>query len=187
MNTAPKRPHISLPENLPGITGPMKAYPETAVALNALADALLVRETPSFPKANRELIASYVSYLNDCVFCSESHGAVADFHLQQPGFARALWSDIEKAPVSERLKAQLKIAAKVQKSGGAVTSEDVDQAKKLGVSDQDIHDTVLIAAAFCMFNRYVDGLATVAPPRGDKGYEMMGARLAQNGYGKFKL
>ena len=176
--------HIKVPEGAPGITGPMMAYPETARALNQLAEKLLVRETPSLSKADREIIASYVSWLNQCVFCSECHGAAADHHLKRPGFARAVWTDVDKAPISERLRSLLTIAAKVQKDGRSVTKQDVDAATGFGASEADVHDTVLIAAAFCMFNRYVDGLGTLAPPRGSPAYAAIGERLAKNGYVK---
>lgn len=174
--------HIKVPEGVPGILGPMKAYPETARALNELAEQILVVESKTLPKADREVIASYVSYLNSCVFCSESHGAVADFHAKKPGMAHQVWKDVSKAPISERLKALLNIAGKVQKDGRSVAKNDVEAAVKLGATDRDIHDTVLIAAAFCMYNRYVDGLNTFAPAKGDPAYQQMGTMLGTKGY-----
>lgn len=177
-----KTSHIALPDGLPGIIGPMKAYPKTAKPMNELAERLLVDETPTFSKAERETVAAYVSYLNQCVFCSESHGAVADFHRNEPGFSRKLWSDIHQAPISDKLKSLLAIAAKVQKAPLSVTGEDVARAQSLGATDADVHDTVLIAAAFCMFNRYVDGLGTWAPPREDKHYADIGKMLGEGGY-----
>lgn len=98
----PHTPHITLPEGYPGITGPMKAYPETAKHLNALAESLLVNETPTFSKAERETVANYVSFLNQCVFCSESHAAVADFHWKKPGLSKQVWESPEHAPISDR-------------------------------------------------------------------------------------
>ncbi len=173
-------PHIKLPDGLPGITGPMKAFPETAKPLKMLAEALLQVETKTFSKAERETVANYVSYLNECQFCSESHAAVADFLWDKP-VSKKVWESVENAP-NARLKALLNIAAKVQKSGRQVDSTDISAAVKLGATERDIHDTVLIAAAFCMYNRYVDGLATFAPPRGDAGYKDIGKRLATTGY-----
>lgn len=174
--------HITVPPNTPGIIGPLLAYPSTAKHLNGLAEAILNVETATFTKAERELVASYVSFLNECVFCSESHGAVADAHYNKPGFSRAVWSDLEKAPLSEKMKSLLKIAKKVQVQALSVSSQDIEAAKIVGATDADIHDTVLIAAAFCMFNRYVDGLGTFAPPRQDPSYVQLGQMLAQNGY-----
>ncbi len=175
-------PHVSLPEGLPGILGPLTQYPETGNALTLLANALLVHETPSLSKGDRETIASYVSYLNGCLFCSESHGGAADAHLGQPGHCRAVWASPDDAPISPRLRALLAIAARVQQSGRALSPEHVAAARALGANDRDLHDTVLIAAAFCMYNRYVDGLATTAPPAGDPAYAQMGQVLAAQGY-----
>lgn len=172
--------YVQVPEGLPGIIGPMTAYPETAKPLNLLAEVLLCQETPGFSKAERETVASYVSFLNECQFCSESHAAVADVHWKVEGKAKEIW----KSPgqVSERLKSYLQIAAQVQKSGRAVQKAEIEAARKFGATDREIHDCVLIAAAFCLFNRYVDGLATFAPARGDSAYKVMGQMLATNGY-----
>lgn len=173
--------HIQVPVGAPGILGPMMAYPETAKHLNALAETILVHETPTFSKAERETVANYVSFLNQCVFCSESHAAVADFHWKKP-VSKQVWDNLESAPVSDRLKALLKIAEKVQKAATSVKKSDIDAALKLGATEKDIHDTVLIAAAFCMYNRYVDGLGTFTPPPGDATYKDMGQMLGEKGY-----
>jgi hypothetical protein len=87
----------------------------------------------------------------------------------------------EQAPVSDKLKALLAIAGKVQKGGKSVTTADIERARKHGATDREIHDTVLIAAAFCMYNRYVDGLATWAP-QDPQPYRERGAILAEDGY-----
>lgn len=179
--TPSSRPHINLPAGIPGIVGPMIAYPETEKPLNQLAELLLTAETPTFTKAERETVAAYVSYLNRCLFCSESHAAVADFHWRKP-VSKLTWEDPANAPISDRLRAQLRIAAKVQQAATTVTRADVEAAQALGCTERDIHDTVLIAAAFCMFNRYVDGLGTVAPPAGHPSYAEMGRMLGEGGY-----
>src|SRR3984885_3226589 len=151
--------HIRLPEGIPGILGPMAFSPETAKPLNALAEVLL-RGSNSLSAADREMIATYVSSQNDCYFCQSAHGAVAAYRL---GGDEKLVNDVklnfESAGISGKLKALLNIAGKVQKGGKQVTSEDVARARQESATDKEIHDTVLIAAAFCMFNRYVDGLA----------------------------
>lgn len=174
-------PHIHTPGDTPGIRGLMNARPETAVALNALAQVLLVDDA-SLSRAERELIASFVSNRNECTFCMTSHGAIAA-HL--PGcndqLVRDVWADYESAGISDKMKALLAIAAKVQQSGKAVTEADVAAARAQGANDLDIHDTVLIAAAFCMFNRYVDGLGATTPD--DPGfYDLVGRQRAAEGY-----
>jgi len=174
--------HISLPdEELPGIVGLFHFRPETAAPLRLLADTLLRGES-LLTSGERELIASYVSHLNDCHFCHTSHGAAAVAHL---GCGIELIDDIKNGfneiPVSAKLNALLNIAAKVQKSGKNVKEEDIEKARLEGAEDQEIHDTVLIAAAFCMFNRYVDGLGTWAPVP-NAAYQKMGERMAFEGY-----
>jgi uncharacterized peroxidase-related enzyme len=173
--------HILLPEGIPGILGPMAFSPETAKPLNALAEVLL-RGPNSLPAADREMIATYVSSQNDCYFCQHAHGAVAAYRLQgNEKLIDEVKLNFENAEISDKLKALLAIAGKVQKGGKNVTAADVERARKQGATDKEIHDTVLIAAAFCMFNRYVDGLATWAPT--DQGmYRENGKRLAEIGY-----
>jgi uncharacterized peroxidase-related enzyme len=175
-------PHIDLPEGIPGIRGPMAFRPETAKPLNELAEVLL-RGPSTLTRAERELIAAYVSSRNDCFFCQNIHGAIAAYHL---GGDEQLVLDVkgnhETARISEKLKALLAIAGKVQGSGKDVTSHDVERARERGATDREIHDTVLIAAAFCMYNRYVDGLATWQPDDPAM-YRERAAKTAQEGYG----
>lgn len=155
--------YIELPEGLPGIRGPMAFRPDTAKHLNDLAEVLL-RSDSTLSRGDRELIATYVSYLNDCFFCQNAHGGLAQHYLQcDMSFIDGVKQNADKSPISDKLKALLAIAASVQKGGKNVTGEQVEKAKALGATDREIHDTVLIAAAFCMFNRYVDGLGTWAP------------------------
>lgn len=172
--------YIELPEGQPGIRGLMTFRPETALPLNKLVDALL-QQPNSLTKGERELIASYVSHLNECKYCSNTHGAVAKHHLGDGELVKQVHADPEKADVSPKLKALLNIAGKVQQSGRHVTEQDIEHARNRCADDREIHDTVLIAAAFCMFNRYVDGLGTSAPDDPEI-YDQIGAYRAENGY-----
>jgi uncharacterized peroxidase-related enzyme len=178
--------HIKLPEGLPGIRGPMAFRPETARPLNELAEVLL-RSDNSLTRGERELIATYVSSLNDCFFCQNAHGGIAQHYLQcDMSFIDGVKKDFESASISEKLKSLLAIAASVQKGGKRVTEDQIKKAKSLGATDVEIHDTVLIAAAFCMFNRYVDGLDTWAPQDREI-YVQRGPRRAEEGYIDFDL
>jgi uncharacterized peroxidase-related enzyme len=159
----------------------MAYRPETAKPLNELAEILL-RGPSTLSPGERELIATYVSSENDCFFCQSVHGAVAAYHLGDEELVLDVKRNLEHAAVSEKLKALLNIAGKVQRSGKNVRPEDVERARGLGATDLEIHDTVLIAAAFCMYNRYVDGLATWAPKDSPALYHEQGARLAREGY-----
>jgi uncharacterized peroxidase-related enzyme len=174
-------PHIQLPEGLQGIRGPMAFRPETAKPLNELAEVLLHAPNSLMP-AERELIATYVSYLNDCYFCQTVHGAIAAAHLDgDEDLVRRVKADFKHADISEKLKSLLVIAGKVQRGGKNVTAQDVEAARKLGATDIEVHDTVLIAAAFCMYNRYVDGLATWQP-EDEALYRERGKKTAKEGY-----
>jgi uncharacterized peroxidase-related enzyme len=173
--------HIELPEGIPGITGPMMKYPETAQHLRGLAEALM-RGPSSLTLAERELIATYVSAQNKCHFCMNSHAAIAR-HLygEDRAIVDQVIADLHQAPLSDKMKALLVIAGKVQQGGRRVTEEDVALARAAGADDKAIHDTVLVAAAFCMYNRYVDGLATWAPEDA-AAYEQRGKEMAEKGY-----
>jgi uncharacterized peroxidase-related enzyme len=156
-------PHINLNNDMPGIVSLFRYRPETAGPLSALAETLL-RDPNTLSRGERELIAAYVSDLNRCKFCASSHAAFAAAQLPEGmDMVASVCSDLDHAAVSGKMRALLMLAGKVQESGRAVTVEDVDAARAAGASDVEIHDAVLIAAAFCMFNRYVDGLATIAP------------------------
>lgn len=172
--------HIALPEGLPGISGGFAFRPETAKPMRELANVLL-HEPNSLTRGERELIATYVSSQNECYFCQTSHGAAAACHLGGSDVVRQVNTDLRSAPISAKLKALLAIAAKVQRDGKLVTAEDVENARREGATDMEIHDTVLIAAAFCMYNRYVDGLDTWQP-RDPGMYAEMGKHLAEHGY-----
>ncbi|MEO8656953.1 MAG: peroxidase-related enzyme [Bryobacteraceae bacterium] len=173
--------HITLPDGLPGIRGPMAFRPETSKPLNELVNVLL-HEAHSLSPGERELIATYVSSQNDCYFCQTIHGAIAAHHLgDDDALVQSVKLDFAQARVSEKLKALLNIAGKVQIGGKHVTSEDVARARQEGATDLEIHDTVLIAAVFCMCNRYVDGLATWAP-EGPDYYRERAPKVAADGY-----
>jgi uncharacterized peroxidase-related enzyme len=173
--------HITLPEGLPGIIGLLAFRPETAKPMSTLSEFLL-RGPNSLTSAEREIIATYTSSQNGCYFCQMGHGAAAAHHLGgNLELIDAVKRDFRTAPISDKLKALLAIAGQVQKGGKHVTAEDIDRARQVGATDLEIHDTVLIAAAFCMYNRYVDGLGTWAP-KGPEAYLAMGARLAEQGY-----
>jgi uncharacterized peroxidase-related enzyme len=174
-------PHIALNSDEPGIRGLLRFRPETGRPLGELAEVLL-RGPGTLTRGERELIAAYVSALNGCQYCSLSHSACAAAQL--PGgmaLVEQVRADASSAPLSAKLRALLGIASAVQQSGLKVSVEEVAAARTAGATDLEIHDTVLIAAAFCMFNRYVDGLATTAPA--DPALYAVGAqRLIKEGY-----
>ncbi len=177
-------PHIDLgvaDTELPGITGPLRYRPNTAKPLGELAEVLL-RAPNSLSPGERELIATHVSALNECHFCTSSHAAFAAAQLDEGmPLVDQVRGELAGAPVSPKLRALLHIAGAVQRGGKQVTASLVEAARTAGASDVEIHDTVLIAAAFCMYNRYVDGLATFAPDDPEV-YAAQAERIVTYGY-----
>jgi uncharacterized peroxidase-related enzyme len=173
-------PYISVEEHLPGITGLLEYRKDSAQPIRDLTQFLL-RGPSTLTEGERELIATIVSHNNQCRFCTSAHTAAVDLLLGECETAQAVKENIETAPVSEKMKALLTIAKHVQQSGKNVTTQSVERAKKAGATDVEIHDTVLIAALFCLYNRYVDGLSTVTPSNPDF-YKGLADRIVNHGY-----
>ncbi|MEO8737979.1 MAG: carboxymuconolactone decarboxylase family protein [Edaphobacter sp.] len=177
-------PHIPLPENAPGPRGPMLFRPQVAQPMSEMAEVLM-RGPSSLTLVERELIGTYVSAENDCLYCQSIHGAVAAHYLgggeTNEALVHRIKCDPSTAPIDPKLKALLKIAGHVQQGGKHVTTGDIAEARAEGATDLEIHDTVLIAANFCMMNRYVDGLAAWTPEDPDF-YRQRAANLAEHGY-----
>lgn len=175
-------PYIPLEEHLPGITGLLE-YDKTAAAPIRELTQILLRGESTLTQGERELIATIVSNGNQCKFCTAAHTAAADILLGEDETSRRVKENIMTAPVSNKMKALLTIASMVRESGKAVTKEAIDKARAEGATDIEIHDTVLIAALFCLYNRYVDGLATVTPTNPEF-YHELGERLRNHGYNR---
>lgn len=176
--------HITLPDNVPGIRSLAQYRPDIGKPLYELAQALLRAGSPdsTLTDAERELIAAYVSSLNRTDFCMNSHAAASRYLF---GEAREVvdqtLANPDTAPISARLRALLAIAKRVTNDARTVDNEVIKTARAEGATDGDIHDTVLIAASFAMYNRYVDGLATLTPTD-PAVYEIMGERMGMLGY-----
>jgi uncharacterized peroxidase-related enzyme len=174
--------YIPLEQHLPGITGLLEYRKDSAAPIRELTQVLL-RGDSTLTEGERELIATIVSSRNECRFCTAAHTAAANILLEETVTSDAVKKDIDTAPVTGKMKALLHIAALVQQSGKAVTAEAITAAKEAGATDLEIHDTVLIAALFCLYNRYVDGLATMTPVD-PAFYEGLGKRLKDHGYNR---
>jgi len=170
-------PYIPLEDHLPGITGLLEYRRDTAEPIRKLTQFLL-RGPSTLTDAERELIATVVSNGNECKFCTNAHTATVDTLLGEGDTAQKVKENIATAPVSEKMKALLVIASQVQKSGKAVTETSIRKAKAEGATDIEIHDTVLIAALFSLYNRYVDGLSTVTPADPEF-YKGLAARISK--------
>ena len=173
-------PHIQLPTDIPGMRSLFAFRPETAAPITALAQILL-HAPNSLTRGERELIAARVSALNECTFCRSSHAAIVACHLGDEALVASVVRDPDTADITPKLKALMEIAARVQQGGRAVLKQAIDRARDEGATDIEIHDTVLIAALFCLCNRYVDGLATWTPEDPDF-YRERAALVAEHGY-----
>jgi uncharacterized peroxidase-related enzyme len=173
-------PYIPLEDHLPGITGLLEYRKDSGQPIRELTQVLM-RGPSSLTEGERELIASVVSNGNQCTFCSTAHTATADLLIGDHETSQKVKEDIATAPVSEKMKALLEIASLTRISGKSVTEESIEKAKSAGATDIEIHDTVLIAALFCMYNRYVDGMAT-SLPKEESYYEVLAERLVNYGY-----
>jgi uncharacterized peroxidase-related enzyme len=173
--------YIDLGNNLPGIRGLVTYRPDAGEHLYALAQMLLSTDS-TLSRAERELIAAYVSSLNECKFCTQSHAAASRFAYKEK---RSIVDDVLRQGRSDHLDSKmnllLEIAGKVQQSGRLVSENLIHANRATGATDLEIHDTVLIAAVFCMFNRYVDGLQTFTPTESEI-YAQMGEHMVTNKY-----
>ncbi|HEY8512807.1 MAG TPA: peroxidase-related enzyme [Cyclobacteriaceae bacterium] len=173
-------PYIPVEEHLPGITGLLEYRTDTAQPIRELTQ-LLLRGPSTLTEAERELIATVVSHGNECRFCTTAHAGTADLLLGESDTTKCVRENIETAPVSEKMRALLIIAKQVQESGKNVTEASIQRARDAGATDLEIHDCVLIAALFCLYNRYVDGLATLEP-EDPSYYKSLAERLVTIGY-----
>jgi uncharacterized peroxidase-related enzyme len=174
--------HILLAAHLPGITGLLEYRQDSAAPIRVLTQILLRGES-TLTEAERELIATIVSSRNQCQFCTAAHTAAADILFGETETCRLVKQDFENAPISDKLKSLLAIAVLVQQNGKKVTLEVIERAKNAGATDREIHDTVLIAALFCLYNKYVDGLSSVTPSESSF-YEKLGERITTHGYNR---
>jgi len=173
-------PYIPLESHLPGITGLLEYRRDTAQPIRDLTQVLL-RGPSTLSEAERELLATVVSHGNGCKFCTTAHTAAVDLLMGDHETAAAVMHDIESAPVSEKMKALLTIAKLAGKDAKTVSAEVITRAKNAGATDLEIHDTVLIAALFSLYNRYVDGLATALPAEPGY-YDVLAERIVNHGY-----
>jgi uncharacterized peroxidase-related enzyme len=174
--------------DVPGILAAMRLTPSLETHLRGLADALLVEEYPgaTISRGERELIATAVSAGNDCFYCMDSHGAFASELLSRDGTSGvdALVDGIklgESEGVPPKVAALLEIARGVQRNARAVARGEVERALAAGATDADTQLAVLIASAFCMYNRMVDGFRA-ATPASAEAYRDRASQIAEHGY-----
>ncbi len=181
-------PVVSGLPDVPGIIAAMRLSPGLATHLRGLADELLVKDFPgsTLTRAERELIATLVSAQNDCFYCMDSHGAFAAELLSRENAgdpeAQIVAAKTGRLDAfSPKMTALLGIARTVQRRSRDVTRADVEGALASGATDGDTQLTVLIASAFCMYNRMVDGFRAKTPPTAEA-FRARAKEIAEHGY-----
>jgi uncharacterized peroxidase-related enzyme len=174
--------------DVPGILAAIRLTPGLGIHLRGLADELLVNDFPgaTLVRAEREMLATAVSAANDCFYCMDSHGAFATAVLERSGAAELVpLIDGVKRGSSEgfddKMRALLDIARTVRREPRDLTAADVAAAQAAGATDADVQLAVLIAAAFSMYNRMVEGFRAKTPPTADA-YRGRAAEIAEHGY-----
>jgi uncharacterized peroxidase-related enzyme len=174
--------------DVPGIGAAIRLTPGLGIHLRGLADELLVHEFPgaTISRAEREMLATAVSAANDCFFCMDSHGAFATALLETTGSSQ-LASLVDEIKIGssegfdDKMQALLHIARTVRREPRDLTSADVASARAAGAADADVQLAVLIAAAFSMYNRMVEGFRAKTAPSADA-YRERAEEIAAHGY-----
>ena len=174
--------------DVPGILAAIRLTPGLGIHLRGLADELLVNDFPgaSISRGEREMLATAVSAANDCFYCMDSHGAFATAVLERNGGAGLipLIDEIKQGSsngLGEKMQALLHIARTVRREPRQLTAADVEAAKAVGASDADVQLAVLIASAFSMYNRIVEGFRAKTPPT-PEAFRARAAEIAEHGY-----
>jgi uncharacterized peroxidase-related enzyme len=154
------------------------AYPAGVQPLLELHEALLRGPSP-LSVAERELLAAYVSGLNDCSYCHGVHTATAEAFGLEPGVLEAALADLDRAPVPERMKPVLRYAGTLTRTPARITPADADAVYAAGWTEQALHDAIMVCALFNFMNRMVDGHGIDADP---SYYPVSGQRLKDRGY-----
>jgi uncharacterized peroxidase-related enzyme len=174
--------------DVPGILTALRLTPELGIHLRGLADELLVNDFQgaTLVRAEREMLATAVSAANDCFYCMDSHGAFATALLELSGATeRVPLVDGIKLGSSDgfddKMRALLHIARTVRGEPRELTATDVAAAHAAGATDADVQLAVLIAAAFSMYNRMVEGFRAKTPPTAEV-YRDRATEIAAHGY-----
>jgi uncharacterized peroxidase-related enzyme len=188
LQRAQQEPIVGGLPDVPGILAAIRLTPGLGVHLRGLADELLVKDFPgaSISRGEREMIATAVSAENDCFYCMDSHGAFATAVLERSGAADLVpLIDTIKLGSSDgldaKMQALLHIARTVRRDPLDLTAAAVAEAKAAGAADADVQLAVLIAAAFSMYNRMVDGFRAKTPPT-EEAFRARASEIAEHGY-----
>ena len=188
LERAQQEPIVGGLPDVPRIGVAMRLTPGLGVHLRGLADEILVHDYPgaTLQRHEREMLATAVSAANDCLFCMDSHGAFANALLEKAGATDLVpmidvIKDGSSDGLSDKMCALLHIARTVQRDPRGLAEVDVDAATAAGATDADIQLAILIASAFSMYNRLVDGFRTRTAPT-TEAYRARAVEIAEHGY-----
>lgn len=163
-----------------GLLQILQTFPKAARPLLEYHDVLLRGDSP-FSASERELIAAYVSGLNECDYCHAVHSQTAVALGIGANTIAEMLSNPQSEHVDLRMRPVLAFVRKLTVSPADMTAADADALFAAGWDDRALHDAVAICALFNLMNRLVDGLGV----KSDEAYVQMAARrLAQDGYAK---
>jgi uncharacterized peroxidase-related enzyme len=185
---AEEQPIVGGLPDVPGIGAAMRLTPELGLHLRGLADAVLVHDYPgaTITRAEREMLATALSASNDCFYCMDSHAEHASAVLERDGGTEraALLEDLKLGALhglDRKMQALVQIARTVGRRSRDLSAEDVEAARAAGATDADVQLAVLIASAFSMYNRLVDGFRARTPTN-PEAYRERAAEIAEHGY-----
>ena len=135
----------------------LQRYPDQGIPLTQLTEIVMRGGECGFSLAERELIAAFASGTNACTFCYNTHRATAEAFGVDEGLLEALLTDLEGAPVAEKLKPVLRYVRKLTQTPSRMTQSDADAIFGAGWSENDFHYAVMICALFNLYNRLMDG------------------------------
>ena len=174
--------------DVPGIVTALQLTPALGIHLRGLADELLVDDFKgaTITRPQREMLACAVSAANDCFYCMDSHGAFATALLERSGAGEMvpLIDTIKQGSsdgFDEKMRCLLHIARTVRGDARDLTARDVAAAHSAGASEADVQLAILIASAFSMYNRIVEGFRAKTPPTAEA-YRARAQEIAAHGY-----
>jgi len=168
---------LSYSRNFQGVGDIFMHDPARYLPFVQLLDNVMSAES-ELSKAQREMIALYVSRLNDCHYCVDSHSGVLAGLETDADLVHSL-ANRSTEHLDDRLRAVFTFAHKLALEPGSLSEADIDAVRSAGWSDQTIEDTMCVVATFAFLNRLVDGFGIVGS---DDHFQQVGGMVSQQGY-----
>ncbi|MAU41426.1 MAG: peroxidase [Kordiimonas sp.] len=139
-------------------------YPAYLPPLMQVFDHILRNKKSQLSSGQLELMAAYVSGLNNCLYCQEIHNYVANAFGVDLGVTQALLDDLDTAPISANLKPLFAYLRKLTHDPSSLEQGDVDSILQAGWDDKTIFDIVSVCALSNFINRFVEGMGITRTP-----------------------